>query len=147
VVVSGAPSARLTRRDVACWLLKTARPPAELAPGWSAGSSRVLDRCLRPSYRLGLIAPEQRCLLWLSGRHAGVYAIGTVAEAPEPAGPPSVAVALRLLAEPVPRAELLATAFRTAEVIRMPAGSNPSWLDHHQLAAVLDHLDPEPAWP
>jgi hypothetical protein len=138
VVVS---SPRLSGGDVACWLLKTSRPPAELAPGWPAGTSRTLDRCLRPSYRLGLMAPGQRCLLWLSGRHAGVHAIGTVVEAPDPAGPPSVTVALRLLAEPVPRTELLGTAFRTAEVIRMPAGSNPSWLDHRQLAAVLDHLD------
>jgi hypothetical protein len=139
VVVSGA---RLTRRDVACWLIKTARPPAVLAPGWPAGTERVLDRCLRPSYRLGLMAPGQRCLLWLSGRHAGVHAIGTVAEAPDPAGPAAVTVALRLLAEPVPRAELLGTAFRTAEVIRMPAGSNPSWLDHAQLGSVLDQLHP-----
>ncbi len=141
MAVSAAPTARLTRRHVACWLLKAARSPAELAPGWAPGTTRVLDRCLRPSYRLGVMAPGQRCLLWLSGRQAGVYAIGTVAEAPEPSGPPSVGVALRLLAGPVPRAGLLVTAFRTAEVIRMPAGSNPSWLDHPQLAAVLDHLD------
>jgi hypothetical protein len=132
----------LTHRDVACWLLKTARPPAELDPGWPAGTTRVLDRCLRPSYRLNLMEPGQRCLLWLSGRRAGVVAVGTVAEAPDPAGPPEVRVELRHLAEPVPRTDLLPTPFATAEVIRMPFGSNPSYLDHPQLTAVLDHLGP-----
>jgi hypothetical protein len=126
--------------DVACWLLKTTRPPAELVPDWSPGTTRILDRCLRPSYRLDLMLPGQRCLLWLSGRQSGVVAIGTVAEAPDRTGPPEVRVSLQLLAEPVPRSDLLPTPFATAEVIRMPFGSNPSYLDHPQLAAVLDHL-------
>jgi hypothetical protein len=30
---------------------------------------------------------------------------------------------------------------RTAEVLRMPAGSNPSWLSTEQFAAVLDRVD------
>jgi hypothetical protein len=128
---------RLTRADVACWLLKTTRAPDELAPGWPAGTTRVLDRCLRPSYRLGLMEPGQRCLLWLSGRRAGVVAVGTVAEAPDPSGPPEVRVRLCRLPEPVPRADLLPTPFGTAEVIRMPAGSNPSWLTAAQYAVVL----------
>lgn len=137
----------LTRDDVACWLLKTARPPAELVPGWPAGATRTLDRCLRPSYRLDLMAPGQRCLLWLSGRRSGVVAIGTVAEAPVRSGAPEVRVILRRLAEPVLRADLLPTVFATAEVVRMPFGSNPSWLDRSQLTAVLDHLDPATRWP
>lgn len=125
-------------------MLKTARAPAELAPGWSPGADRVLLRCLRPSYRVGLMAPGQRCLLWWSGRQAGVHAVGTLAGPPEkPAGP--VQVALRLLAEPVPRGDLLPSAFASAEVIRMPAGSNPSWLDHRQLDALLNLLDPAAA--
>jgi len=128
----------LTHSDVACWLLKTTRPPAELVPGTPC----VLDRCLRPSYRLDLMLPGQRCLLWQSGRHAGVVALGTLIEAPDRSGPPEVRVALRRLAEPVPRTDLLPTPFATAEVIRMPFGSNPSYLDHPQLAALLDHLPP-----
>ncbi|HST63707.1 MAG TPA: hypothetical protein VLM05_00845 [Mycobacteriales bacterium] len=125
----------LTRADVACWLLKTARP---VDAGWAPGTTRVLDRCLRPSYRLGLMAPSDPCLLWLSGRQAGVVALGTVTEPPDPAGPPEVRVTLRRLPDPVPRAALLPTPFATAEVIRMPFGSNPSWLSHPQLATVLD---------
>ncbi|HEY6744113.1 MAG TPA: hypothetical protein VI357_00205 [Mycobacteriales bacterium] len=135
----------LTPDDIACWLLKTARGPDELVPGWPAGATRVLDRCLRPSYRLDLMVPGQRCLLWLSGRRAGVVAVGTVLEAPDRSGPPEVRVELRRLPRPVPRAELLPTAFGTAEVIRMPFGSNPSYLDATQLTPVLDHL-PSVSW-
>lgn len=128
----------LTHGDVACWLLKTARLPAELV----SGTTTVLDRCLRPSYRLDLMVPGQRCLLWLSGRQAGVVALGTLIEAPDRTGPPEVRVALRRLPEPVPRTDLLPTPFATAEVIRMPFGSNPSYLDRSQLTTLLDHLPP-----
>ncbi|HET6394788.1 MAG TPA: hypothetical protein VFG13_18315, partial [Blastococcus sp.] len=52
---------------------------------------------------------------------------------------PVVHVRLTLLAEPVPRAALLSDPrMRDAEVLRMPAGSNPSWLSAGQFAAVLD---------
>jgi hypothetical protein len=50
-------------------------------------------------------------------------------------------VRLTLLTDPVPRADLLADPrMRDAEVLRMPAGSNPSWLSAGQYAAVLAHL-------
>ena len=111
--------------------------------------ARDLRRCLRPSYRLGLMAPGQRCLLWLSGSHQpGVHAVGTLVGRPRPAsgdgrGAPEVAVSLLLLAEPLPRAELAsAPAFAGAEVLRMPAGSNPSYLTPAQLRVVLDRLEP-----
>jgi hypothetical protein len=135
----------LTGDDVACWLLKSARPPDLVAPGWAAGEPRRLRRCLRRSYRLELMVPGQRCLLWLSGRvRPGVHALGTVVEPPDPAAPaPEVEVLLHLLPEPVDRAELRDDpAFATAEVLRMPAGSNPSYLRPAELAAVLTHLDP-----
>jgi hypothetical protein len=129
--------------DVACWLLKTASPPETLSPGWAAGATRTLTRCLRGSYRLGLMTPGAPCLLWRSGRdRPGVHALGTLAAAPSiGAGGPEVAVRLTLLDRPVPRAELLADpAFHSAEVARMPAGSNPSWLSADQYAAVLAAL-------
>jgi hypothetical protein len=135
--VSGVP--RLERADVACWLLKTAGLPAELAPGREVR----LDRCLRPSYRLGLLRPGDRCLLWRSGAtDPGVCAVGVVAgEVRETGDGPVVPVLLRLLPAPVPRAGLLADpGFRDAEVLRIPAGSNPSWLSARQFAAVLDRL-------
>ena len=134
---------RLTERDVACWVLKSGRSPQEVAPGWRPGGPRRLERCVRRSYRLGLMRPGQRCLLWVSGRREpGVHALGTLTGPPDPAEPgPMVELELDLLAEPVPRADLLGDpAFAAAEVIRMPAGSNPSWLSADQLAAVLARL-------
>lgn len=128
--------ARLTRDDVACWVFKTAS--AEPLAG-------ELTRCVRASYRLGLMAPGQPCLLWRSGRDApGVHALGMLTgEVREDDGGPVVPVRLAPLAEPVPRAELLADpVFREAEVVRMPAGSNPSWLTAVQYGVVLARTDP-----
>jgi len=141
---------RLTPGDVACWVLKTSRPPAEIAPGWRPGAERELTRCVRPSYRLGLMAGGQPCLLWVSGReHPGVHALGVVAGDVSPTeGGPVVPVRLTLLTEHVGRGELMADPIaRAAEVLRMPAGSNPSWLSGPQFAAVLARVhdaDPVP---
>ena len=150
--VAAAPAgSRLTRSDVAAWLVKTSRPPEAIEPGWVPGETRTLQRCVRATYRLGLMVPGQVCLLWLSGQaRPGVHAIGTLAVGPggeEPLdtvdapGSPVVTLRLRLLAEPVPRRELMATAaFASAEVARMPAGSNPSYLTAPQLAEVKARL-------
>ena len=132
--------ARLTAADVACWVIKSTRPPGAVLPGWLPGGTAELDRCVRPSYRLELIAAGQPVLLWVSGRdRPGVHALGVVAGPVAPAdGGPVVPVRLTRLAEPVDRAELLADPVaRDAEVLRMPAGSNPSWLSAAQYAAVL----------
>jgi hypothetical protein len=133
----------LTVGDIACWVLKSTRPPAEIAPGWTATAAQALDRCVRRSYRLDLVAPGQPCLLWLSGQdRPGVHAVGEVTDGIEdrPDGP-VVHVRLTLLSRPIPRAELLADPrTRDAEVLRMPAGSNPSWLSAEQYAAVLSRI-------
>ena len=134
--------ARLEPSDVAGWLLKSTRAPAEIVPGWAPGEERELTRCVRRSYRLELVSPGQPVVLWVSGRVLpGVHAVGTVS------GPvrtddgddgPVFPVRLTSLPAPVDRGELLADpGFRSAEVLRMPAGSNPSWLSAAQLGAVL----------
>jgi hypothetical protein len=131
---------RLTPDDVACWVLKTSLPPVEVAPDWRPGTEQVLTRCVRPSYRLTLMDAGQPCVLWLSGRlDPGVHALGVLAgPSGVDADGPVVPVRLTLLGEPVGRAELLADPdARDAEVLRMPAGSNPSWLSRSQFAAVL----------
>ena len=136
---------RLTRADVACWVLKTSRPPGELVPEWRPGASADLTRCVRASYRLGLMAAGQACLLWLSGRdRPGVHALGRLTGEPDAQddGRPAVPVRLTLLPEPVSRADLSADPrTREAEVLRMPAGSNPSWLSADQFAAVLARVE------
>ena len=140
-LAAGVP--RLQPGDVACWVVKSSLPLDRVSPGWAAGQPRELDRCLRPSYRLELMAPGQPCLLWVSGRdRPGVHALGVLAAVPVGSVEgPVVAVRLARLAEPVDRGELLADpAVRDAEVLRMPAGSNPSWLTAGQYAALLDHV-------
>ena len=131
---------RLSEREVAGWLLKTSLPLDELSAGWQPGGTRRLERCLRRSYRLELMEPGQPCLLWLSGRvEPGVHAVGTLTGRPRTDGEqPSVFVSLRRLEHPVDRADLLRSAgFADAEVLRMPAGSNPSYVTAAQLAEVL----------
>lgn len=135
---------RLASGDVAAWLLKTSVHPAQIQPGWLPGHECTLERCLARSYRLSLMTSGQACVLWLSGRVSpGVHAIGQVVGEPSLSGPPDVQpvalLSLRLLAEPVARSELVAHPdFAGAEVLRIAAGSNPSYLDRAQLAAVLE---------
>ncbi|WP_029430486.1 hypothetical protein [Blastococcus sp. URHD0036] len=130
---------RLSSADVACWVVKSSRLPAEVEPDWPAGAARRIARCLRRSYRLDLMRPGDPCLLWVSGRTTpGVHAVGVLADGPSDGdGGPEVTLELTLLADPVPRAELLADPVAAgAEVLRMPAGSNPSWLSAGQFAVV-----------
>jgi hypothetical protein len=134
---------RLTAADVACWVLKSTRPPAAIDAGWRPGRERSLVRCVRRSYRLELVAAGQPCLLWLSGRdRPGVQALGAITgDVEDGADGPAVPVRLNLLPEPVARADLLGDPrMRDAEVLRMPAGSNPSWLSPVQFDAVLDRV-------
>jgi hypothetical protein len=131
---------RLTAGDVACWVLKSNRPPEDIDRGWRPGTEQALTRCVRPSYRLRLMAPGQPVLLWISGRdRPGVHALGVLTgTATTEADGPVVPVRLTRLAEPVDRGELLADPVAgQAEVLRMPAGSNPSWLSPAQFDAVL----------
>jgi hypothetical protein len=124
-------------------VLRTSRPPEAIVAGWRPGSEQVLSRCVRPSYRLRLMAAGQPVLLWLSGREQpGVHALG-VLDGPVATDPDGSVVPVRLtrLAEPIARAELLADPVaRDAEVLRMPAGSNPSWLSRRQCDAVLTRV-------
>ncbi len=135
--------ARLAAADIACWVFKSAVPTAQLDAGWRPGTARSMTRCVRPSYRLDLMAPGQPCLLWVSGRsEPGVHALGSLTGAPREAdGGPIVPVEFTLLPDPLPRAALLLDPVaRDAEVLRMPAGSNPSWLSAAQFAVVLDRI-------
>lgn len=127
-------------------MLKSRSAPEVIAPGWTPGSDHALDRCVRRSYRLELMAPGQPCLLWVSGRdRPGVHALGEVAgEVEERADGPVVPLRLTSLDEPILRADLLADPrMQDAEVVRMPAGSNPSWLSAQQYTAVLERI----TWP
>jgi hypothetical protein len=136
---------RLGALDVACWVLKSSVPPERIAPDWPPGEAHIVGRCLRASYRLGLMRPGAPCVLWVSGRdRPGVHAVGELADVPQqgPAGP-EVAVRWVRLHRHVPRADLVRDPdFAGAEVVRVPAGSNPSWLSAAQFAAVRIRAQP-----
>lgn len=150
---------RLTSADVGCWLIKSRTPAAEIGGGWAPGATKELTRCLRRSYRVELIQPGQPCVLWVSGPVApGVQAIGAItseasavsavietapAQVSEDRAEVQVSVLLRRLNDPVSRAAWLADhVLADAEVLRMPAGSNPSYLSPTLFAALQDYLDP-----
>ena len=92
--------------------------------------------------------PDQPVLLWVSGndrRHpAGIYACGHTTgpvdlEAPSPEMP----VRLRAVEPVIHREEILADpTLAGIEVVRMPAGSNPSYLDTEQYHALQRGLPP-----
>ncbi len=117
-------------------MLKSAAP----VPLPVAGA--LVRRCVRPSYRLGLMAAGQPCLLWRSGPEAGVHAVGELAGEPGPDA--AVDVRWRPLPVPLPRALLRADPLLAgAEVLRMPAGSNPSYLAPGQWRRLLEVLEDE----
>ena len=148
-----AAGRRVTAANLGAWLVKARPDPhAELAP---ADVTTISTRCLRPSYRTDLIEGGHLVLLWISGTstsqpagiHAHGRATGTVVEdtsgsrqpGPGPRRQSTVLmpVALRPLAPPVLRADLLGhPVLSRIEVLRMPAGSNPSFLTREELAAL-----------
>ena len=102
------------------------------------GFATVTGRCVRPSYRTELVEAGQPVLLWVSGgdrQHpSGIYAAGeTTGAVWQGDSELTMPVRLRPVAPVVPRTELLEhPVLRGIEVVRMPAGSNPSYLDHAQ---------------
>ena len=147
--------------DIACWVLKANPKIYDLLTQWEQqGPFKVGGWVpLRQTYRLELMAPGQRCLLWLSGRDSpGIYAIGKLTGVVQQAGHgggrywrdpekarevgPWVPIKVVPLSTRVPRAALMHEAeFRKAEFVRMAAGSNPSYLDRDQFKVVRAHLD------
>ena len=134
---------RVTTDSLGAWLLKGDPAHDEVGTLLRTGFADLGTRCVRPSYRTALVAAGQPLLYWVSGRNpdhpAGLHGQGHVT------GPvrddvelgPVVPVSLRLLDPPVPRTALLAhPLLADLEVLRMPAGSNPSYVTTEQLAAL-----------
>lgn len=149
--------AALDQASLGAWVIKS-RFEASLLDHWmSTAFADVTTRCVRASYRTALVAAGQPVLLWISGqdreRPAGIYAQGrtTGAVGTDPGGDssrpgaqaqPVMPVALEPVTPPVLRREILGhPVLSRIEVVRMPAGSNPSFLDRTQLHALRE------AWP
>jgi hypothetical protein len=136
-------SPALRESALGAWLVKARPEGLPLDDLLRDGFGSITSRCVRPTYRTGLVRRGQPVLLWISGgdrRHpSGIYAAGTTTgparvDLPEPAMP----VRLRAVEPVVARAEILARpGFADLEVIRMPAGSNPSYVGTVHYAALL----------
>ena len=129
-------------KSLGAWLIKSS-PGTSRADWLTTGFRDVTTRCVRPTYRTGIIAVDQPVLLWFSGQDsdhpAGIYAQGwTIGDASiAEDGQPAMRVALQPVEPPVLRHELLEhLVLSRIEVVRMPAGSNPSFLSKTQLAVL-----------
>lgn len=139
-----SPSRALTRESLGAWVLKASPTEPTVDELVRRGFSTDWTSCLRPTYRAGLVEPGQPVLLWVSGRSpatpAGIHAQGTITGVPayDESGL-SVPLRLEPVESPVPRADLLAhPVLSRIEVLRMPAGSNPSYLTREQVVALMD---------
>jgi hypothetical protein len=127
----------LTAERLGAWLVKADPAALPIAEAAATRFATVTTRCVRPSYRTGLVEEGQPVLLWVSGRDpahpAGIHAHGRTT------GPATDVMPVRLepVDPPVTRQQVLAVPeLSGAEVLRMPAGSNPSFLDVEQYAAL-----------
>lgn len=139
------PTPAVTADRLGAWLLKVNPTVTDLGDDPGTALAALTERCVRPGYRLRLVRPGQPVLLWVSGGSRacppGIWATGTVTGPvvpPEPGAPTAtLPIAVTALAEPILRTTLRADPrLAGLEVLRAPFGSNPSWVDRHQLAAL-----------
>jgi hypothetical protein len=115
-------------------------------------AGRVIDGWgVAAGYRADLMAPGDRCFVWVTGPRgaawtAGIWAAGVVTARPEPTRERRrlrVGLEVHGLHPPLARAELKADPrFATAEVLRVPRMGNPLVLTPAEVAAIDDHLTP-----
>lgn len=135
-----SPRPAVTPETLGAWLLKGSPGVSAVHELVESGFRTVSHRCVRASYRTRLVAPGQPVLFWVSGGDAatpaGLYAQGRVTGVPTPSDDPrpDLPVALEPLDPPVLRAELRAhPTLCGIEVLRMAAGSNPSFLTRSEV--------------
>ena len=138
------PVRALSAETLGAWLVKASGGLPSTRAHLRVGFVDAHTWCVRPTYRTELVAPGQRVLLWVSGGSAdhppGIWAHGRTAGV---AADGVMPVELTALAQPLLRSELVGDAALSAmEVLRMPAGSNPSYVTPAQLA-VLERMCPE----
>ena len=136
----------VTEESLGAWVVKASPGTSTVAELVRRGFTTDWSSCLRPTYRAGLVRPGQRVLLWVSGRSpatpAGIHAHGRTTGPVVPGDEVRMPFRLHPVEPPVLRADLLAhPVLRHAEVLRMPAGSNPSFLTRVQLDALLTEWD------
>jgi hypothetical protein len=137
--------------EVACWLFK-ANPEVWPVEEHLGEHGRVDGWSVAPGYRGELLRPGHPAVLWLTGRRAGVIAVGAVTglvhEERQDDGRVrrGVDVALRAV-PPIRKGELLEDPrFARAEPLRSARLGSPNGLTEAELAAIEDLL-PDGVWP
>jgi hypothetical protein len=138
----------VTAETLGAWLLKSSPSASPVDEFVRTDFATVTNRCIRPSYRADEVAAGQPVLFWISGDDkqypAGIYAQGhTTGPAQLDMDQLVMQVRLTSIDPPVLRRELLEhPRLSQLEVIRMAAGSNPSFLTRDQLRE-LERLYPQ----
>ena len=133
------PARALSTDTLGAWLVKARGAEASTREHVRAGFTGVQTWCVQPTYRTELVAAGQPVLLWVSGTErglpAGIHAHGRVTG---PARDGVMPIVLAPLADPLLRSELVAHPdLGSLEVLRMPAGSNPSYVTPEQLEVLV----------
>lgn len=145
----------VTATTLGAWLIKGSEHVHPVDELLRSRFSTVTDWCLRKTYRTDLIRPDQPVLFWISGSSkihpAGIYAEGhTTGGAVEDVADDEwvdpadrgrskrfMPVRLRPLVAPVLRSDLLQhPSLSQVEVLKMAAGSNPSFVTPADLVAL-----------
>lgn len=134
------PGRAVSSETLGAWLVKASGREPSTRAHVRAGFADVTTRCVQPTYRTDLVAAGQRVLLWVSGNEpglpAGIHARGRTTG---PAAAGVMPVVLTPLPVPLLRSELVGHPDLAAiEVLRMPAGSNPSFVTHEQLRVLVE---------
>ena len=134
----------LSPDTLGAWLVKASGALPSTTHHVRTGFAEVESWCVRASYRTDLVAPGQPVLLWVSGnaaqQPAGIYARGRTTGSTRDGVMP---VELTPVSQPLLRSELVGHRdLSSLEVLRMPAGSNPSYVTPEQLR-LLAELEPE----
>ena len=135
-------SRAVTQSSLGAWLVKASPGSLPIDELVRTGFADITSRCVRPTYRTSLVREDQPVLLWVSGnnrRHpAGIYACGhATGPVDASSSTPAMPVRLRAIEPVIHREEIRAHPVLSGiEVVRMPAGSNPSYLDAEQFHAL-----------
>lgn len=160
----------ITPDTFGAWLIKCDPETKFDLPGWLAdGNPAIYDWSVKRNYRSDLVAAGDPIILWVSGNgkkmDRGIWGLGYVTGPVEDAIPLElnavdigywhdagarravelfVPLDLPVLDSPVLATDVLAAGLTDLEVVKVPAGSNPSWVSKEQLERLMPLLPP---WP
>ncbi|MEU4643400.1 DUF3883 domain-containing protein [Micromonospora sp. NPDC023814] len=163
----GSTSKLVTTDNLGAWLVKCNPQVWDLAGFLADGGETITSWSVVPNYRAGLIRQGQRILFWVTGRDGaypepGLWGSG-LALGPlynmEPDEDPDywldeehqrrtqhfAPMDVQLFLEPVPRRALQADPrLADMEIFRQPQMGNPLFVTKEELAAIEEHLPPQP---